>query len=532
MTCNKWEFISSWFEKGLTALLNLVCNMWNIITSTIENSDNLPSLIQGTGLALLTVLIPLALAIITDVYDKRNDGGIGFAALDLHVVLDNVFKIRNLLIYVSMIFIPMIFLEKSPKIIRYIEFAVSLIGICATFGIIFKVYNWIKGNSFLKYRISYLDKIRETRDIVVGWQSVWQAKITDDREEMSYFKKFSSFIDHQFEKNNRESLQIVDLLLNIFLNFIDKRSLYHLAQPDNYFEKTLEWHFKVWQKTVIDFESKVKQVMSTEYSITLTLVSIIEKIEVRVIKESQSSYFMFFIGYIKKYFDNMNDHRCKEKKLNESYIEELLSKFCPLFFGNIASSSAEKHVWRSFPSEWKITKDNLENKDILPTARIFWDKFQLWAAGRILSQKDEIDKELENVSLNLFPEVDPSLWANILLFSFLPFGENISKSVIEQPLNFGLMGRSQIHSIWEGDDKEEIYKQRDNELKDQRTKTIELACLVFSYHFSIEKLEKYIKELENLESEYKNESQKECRRVTILGLFKEMLDYVKKQKTE
>ena len=34
--------------------------------------NNLPNIIQGIGLALLTILIPLAIAILPDIYKKRG----------------------------------------------------------------------------------------------------------------------------------------------------------------------------------------------------------------------------------------------------------------------------------------------------------------------------------------------------------------------------------------------------------------------------------------------------------------------------
>ncbi len=61
----------------------------------LDKLNNLPTIIQGIGIALLTILIPLAIAILTDVYQKRRDGKIEFANLDLHVILDNVFKIKT-----------------------------------------------------------------------------------------------------------------------------------------------------------------------------------------------------------------------------------------------------------------------------------------------------------------------------------------------------------------------------------------------------------------------------------------------------
>lgn len=59
--------------------------------------------------------------------------------------------------------------------------------------------------------------------------------------------------------------------------------------------------------------------------------------------------------------------------------------------------------------------------------------------------------------------------------------------------------------------------------------TFELACLLFREQFSKENLEKYIKSLKELEPEYKEEPEKEKKRLYFLYAFNKMLKFLIKQ---
>jgi len=63
----------------------------------LSKINNFSNIIQGMGLALLTILIPLAIAVLADVYQKRKEDEKEYTYLDLHVILDNVFNIKLLI---------------------------------------------------------------------------------------------------------------------------------------------------------------------------------------------------------------------------------------------------------------------------------------------------------------------------------------------------------------------------------------------------------------------------------------------------
>ncbi|MEM4888940.1 MAG: hypothetical protein QXJ64_05835, partial [Thermosphaera sp.] len=66
----------------------------------IEQVDNLPNYIQAVSLAILGLLIPFAIAILTEFYQKTRSPDEKFSRLDVLVILDKVFKIKNIIFYI------------------------------------------------------------------------------------------------------------------------------------------------------------------------------------------------------------------------------------------------------------------------------------------------------------------------------------------------------------------------------------------------------------------------------------------------
>jgi hypothetical protein len=155
----------------------------------LENFNELPMVFYNVGLALLTILIPLAIAILADFYQKRGDKTADFVELDLLVILDCVFQIKQLILYSLLIFTPFVFWELSPAPLRIVEIFLSLTGICFLTRMIFNVYKWTKGN-VLTYRFSYLEKLEESPDFENAWKSVWSSRSIDPPNEIKFFEIF------------------------------------------------------------------------------------------------------------------------------------------------------------------------------------------------------------------------------------------------------------------------------------------------------------------------------------------------------
>ena len=353
-------------EILLNMTINMISNLFIFIIATLDKLNNLPNIIQGIGLALLTILIPLAIAVLADIYQKRKDKEKEFVYLDLHVILDNVFNIKLLILSVFLIFLPMFFWDILIGSYRLIAIILTSIGIILVTVIIIKVYRWIKGSIF-DFRFFYLKKVKKHDDLGIVWKSIWEVTKIDILDEKEFCKIFFSKIDHLLGLP-QNSLKITSKLLNDFYNYISKRSIFLLLEPNITFTRILEWHFKIWQNKYIYIkkylDGKDKSKSSFNYSeILRVLDSILSNIEERSFKEAEAfSFFIHFKKHAEKYKDELVGNGNKHY-----YISYLFDLFYRVFFKNIEkiNFSEKRLIWdQCFPKEWKISKTNLVDKKI------------------------------------------------------------------------------------------------------------------------------------------------------------------------
>jgi hypothetical protein len=142
------------------------------------------------GIALLTILIPVAIAI----FDREK-----YSMLDKYVILDYIVGSKWLLMFIGFIFIPLMIWSLSPGWLRLIELAFWIVGIMVLIKILAKSYKWLKGNRSI-LRIEYLRDLKDEADIVEVWRSVWQSEDLDPQTEEKYFELFSSFVENDLRK--------------------------------------------------------------------------------------------------------------------------------------------------------------------------------------------------------------------------------------------------------------------------------------------------------------------------------------------
>lgn len=323
-----------------------------------------------------------------------------------------------------------------------------------------------------------------------------------------------------------KNLKTAFLLLNDFANFIDNRSIISVVAFREIFSKILEWHLKVWKREheYINQDEKLNE-WGVYSEISRILESIIRKIEERVLKERHS--FSFF-DYFKKHAES---HKTEFVLVNDEkryYVETLLSIFYQVFFEKVSASPEHYAIWEHhFPLEWKITKSNLEDTEKV-FSKISLYEFLEWSRARMLQAEEKFDRELDDISSNLFPEVEPDIWARILIFVFSPFGENRAKSVVERPWNFGSVGRIRTSWDYAGESEEDFDKRINRMMRSQykveKKNTFELTYLLFPQEFSKEKLEENIRNLEELK--YEKESKEEKKRLRLISIFTEMLEFL------
>lgn len=496
------------------------------LISTLEKANGLPNYFQNVGLALLGILIPLAIAILTEVYRKKGTLEEQFAELDLLVILDNVFRIKRLLIYSLLIFLPYVVWDISSGLFRLFEITISVIGISLITKTIYNVYCWTKGDVY-KYRFSYLNELKDPSDLETAWRSVWKSKNLNPQTEREFFNIFSSVIENIMKKGERDLIMMIRLL-NSFLNSIKERSILFLVAFDEVFPKILNWNFIAWKKEHEYLDQKEVEGRSTWanwFEISRNLNSIIKSVEERAIEDRQA-YLLF--KNIREHIKTHKDETILVKDHKRYYIVDLLSVFYKVLFEKAASLSEYFDFWDNFPEEWKITQKNIENKENF-VARISLDEFLGWASRRIMEAKEDYDRLLEVVSFNLFPEVDPSAWATILIFALSPFGENRVKSVIERLWTFGYLTRTRV--FWGNISEEEtiriIKQQKLNEIQNTYKLTILLCRIVPLFYdtFSRENLKKYIEEANKLK--YADGSLEEHKRLELIKHLQGLLNSIK-----
>lgn len=324
-----------------------------------------------------------------------------------------------------------------------------------------------------------------------------------------------------------KNLKTASKLLNDFGNFINNRPLASLVIFDNNFSKILRWHFLIWKKEyrLLNKENKLDQ-WSNYGELSRTLDLILKNIEKRCLQERETfSFFKSFEKHAEKYKNNSIKGKGKREFY---YIESLFEIFYHVFFENIEGSPERFDIWNHyFPDKWKVTKDNLENKENI-IVRISLYRFLEWAQNRIWKSEEEFDQNLDDVARNLFPETDPILWAKILIFVLSPYGKNRVESVIERPWNFGFIGRVKMNWVpAENTDKKLKAKiGRTSEAEN----TFELLYLLAKTYpvfkiFSKKDLGTYVRLLINLKGKY-SEGPEETKRLRLLYIFRKMLEFL------
>lgn len=467
-----------------------------------ERSDGLPSMLYNIAQGFLTVLIPLGIVIFTDIYQKRKQDK-EFANLDIHIIMQEIIRVKSLIIYIIMISLPYIFWETSSGTARLFEFIVSVTGICFLGAILFNVYAWIQGHAF-KFRFEYLKNLKKQDDIKIAWRSVWETKnISVDREK-ELFEIFSVTVD-RFLKNP-ENTAIAGRLINDFQVFLDNRQITSLVVNQDTFCKILQWHFHIWQAA----GTKPDEYTGNILEIRGILDDIVGKIMDRALKGNEAFY---LFETLKKHTGATRNESYTRGGKEHGYFPSIFDVFWFKFMDNIDKSQEKDRIWEEyFPSAWKITRANVEKGD----SEIKYIEYFLfkWLAHNILDLNSNNSGKIGMIVSNMFPEVNPITWLRILLFVLLPYEDIRAK--IEVKWKTGLIALKSRASWGANITLDEIRKK-------ESENTIQLALLLFREYFKKEKLSEYIAQLEKMGALEENVSEKH--RIELLNLFKEMLKF-------
>jgi hypothetical protein len=338
-------------------------------------------------------------------------------------------------------------------------------------------------------------------------------------------------------EQDTQKIILMNQYLSDFSNSLNKRSLSSIFFS-GLFDNLLEWNFILWDKETKFLGENDTDTWFKYYQTLGRLDAIIGSITERSITESGMDMYYFFEHFskhVEKYKEKMNVIKKDKNNLENFYADHVLTHFCRIFFSKIANSPNSYNIWELyFPkpplANWLITENPfIASKDlkyIVP--RIILRKFIEWAQSKIsAAKKGDYDKELDEVSENLFPNVDPARWAKILIFVLTPFDpKNRVGYVVSRPWNFGFSSRIRSFSGYEDNDAEFQKKFQDSmKSADEQDKneTCKLALAIFGNVFTKENLARYTKEAEGLV--YAPDSEEEKRRKFLLQIFKELTEF-------
>ncbi len=462
---------------------------------------------QGAGIAVLTLLISFAIGIfIHHLGDGERKGNF----LDLHVALDQVWLFKPSLLILLVVVISPFFMGLDSAGLKAAIFFVWAVALLALFWILLRLYMWVKGDKD-DFRLSYFTKPfvpLSPRDKVVSWGNFWATDWNKERRfvEKDFFAPFSAQIDSILQSKEQEKWNILPQVLESFSSNIQNRNKIFILVFPEFFPKVLEWHFIFWKRQFSKFAKDKENRNETEVdSKAFEADQIVDQIIRYVTKEA----FTGNTGNAYSYFKHLEDH------INKHEVEQIVGsqhtyvyiKHLPVYkdiLDQLPKSHEVYDIWgHYFPANWKVTIANL--KDHI-ASEVWLNMFLEWSQSRIWSGGKEWDKDLDEVSKELFPSVDPIIWAKILAFVMRPWSDSRVRAIVENDQNFGYIGRIFTGS---GDNIEiDFTRQREEQLKE----TINLAIFLFSGTFTVNNLNQWLKELNDLSypedsDEYKRKAQ-------------------------
>jgi hypothetical protein len=320
-------------------------------------------------------------------------------------------------------------------------------------------------------------------------------------------------------------------LLNYFISSLDSRTVIFSVYSQTIILKILQWHLRAWKNWFGSW--KKPQDGLGWFELYGTLREAIKKIGKRTIYLKEGSFAMFFQKQTQEHLEANMEENVKSPTKTWYYRDYLYPVFFDLLTELINSSDSgeREFMWSQFPSNWKVTYDNLRSNQIF--ANLSYGSFVTWAQGRILNPiEGEFDEPLHDIAKNLFPELDSETWEIILIFVLLGYSQ--VKPTVEKKWTIGYPSERSVLAVsipWTEKNQDELLKrimlQKESEMESRINigiqKAYELANLLFAKMFTKELIAQYIDETEHLKYD---ERPIETHRQKLLGIFKGLLEYL------
>lgn len=461
---------------------------YKTICGNTEIPDGFVDTLRDFTIALLTILIPFALAMLGNVLSVKSDEpNKDFHKLDLHVMIDSVFRLKTLLFAVLAAFASLLLMDDVSSIASFLNFNVWMFATGYIGWILMGCYQWVKGQVW-DFRFKYLKNRIVSDESVEIWESIWNAKNITYENEVKLMTLYVRVVDEAVHDNPSQAQSLIGLLSTN----IDARVEYHLIRM---FSNVLKWHLISYRK------GNENTTAAWEYDQAQSaLQELIAKMHVRLSKSHQ----------ISKLYKEFKTHIDKNKEIHREYCGILIRLIFEQLIDSIEQIESSSNLWRGFPSDWKITHENLK---ISNEAHQLYEIFIPWAWDRF-SHLGEYDKVLADVAKNLFPDIEPMTWSALLIAFFV---DDI-RNAVKTPLGFGGMGR--VYSGMLSDDSD-FHDLHEAEEKQYRENTYRIVRYLPKYS-NVRKLEEDILVLEQMSQQA--DEYDELRRQRLLRILQEMLN--------
>ena len=459
---------------------------------------------------IVTVIVTIFISIAIALLNGRK------SLLDLYTIFDKVLDLKSIIFGLSISAAPLLLwgypfnvthIQTVVPVFHFILFSIWVGGLIALYKSLRNTYTWLrKINERESFRKKFLEDLKQSGEIIDVFGEIFGTDGLSYIEERNLF----GILSRKYEDFLKDITTIdsgVDLLKG-FASFINKRNLYFLLAPGaedtpGFFEKILEWHYQAWKKEYLYLTMSDNTGISGfgKYSgLSRVLNDIVVEVVKRSLKEGET-YALFY--QLKEHGDKYGKEAIAGEIHSYQYLESL--PIFNVFLDNLSDSPEWYDVETEyFPKEWKITVENLQNKNHSIFAQVWWSKFHQWVRDRIDNGEEKYDKKVDIVIGLLFPDVNSILWSWIIIFMSRSWGgDERMKAMIEGPKNFGFSVSGPTSFA---DDGEELNRN-----------TVEFAVLFFKGWFL--EIDSYIAELEKLEGNYAENKIFEGRRRELLMLF-------------
>jgi hypothetical protein len=442
--------------QDLTLIItSIICGLLNWLILFLQSID--PSLLQNVILGMLALLVPVGVGVLSFFFSERAKGNLA-SNLELYILLKTVLKADKIVIFsfVSLFLLSLYNINYIYKILGFSFFLFYIIWILSN---PFKnIWKWFLENT-KDFSIIFLKSLSvrgNKNTILSSWQALWLGT-GEKQNELDFTKIFISHVDEALKHGD---LELALELSQIYVSNIEKRERISIGYE--ILPKVLEWNEILWNKQQFwnkRFDSRRQSdesfleknlptfsaLLSRLYKKTKSereyfwnwhyfggeFFTIITKI---LLKDGHGSYQLFteFEKHIKNSIKKLNEiENQEENKKYDQHISGLVASFCPTFFNHIDSAPAKHEIWEhNFPSEWKISASNIGSG----IAHVILNEFVKWSSNRVYkdNSSDIVDKDLSEVIMGIFPNIDPSLFTAFLLL----FSTHEVKSALEKEPNF------------------------------------------------------------------------------------------------